>query len=61
MNVPKDSVMLLSFINSKLRDEFSSFEVFCNYYNLNMPDVEEQLKALNYFYNISENQFKMEE
>ena len=32
--LPKDPVMLLSFVNLKLRDEYPSLEDFCADYNI---------------------------
>ena len=29
MNIPKDPMILLSFVNMKLRDEYSTLEEFC--------------------------------
>lgn len=33
MNIPKDPYMLLSFINTKLRDDFDSLDKFCDSYD----------------------------
>lgn len=58
MNLPKDPVMLLSYVNTKLRDEFSNLESFCEAYNIKSDEIIEKLKAINYFYNREQNQFK---
>lgn len=58
MNLPKDPFMLLSFINTKLRDDFSSLDNFCESYNVSKIDIEIKLKIINYYYVEEENQFK---
>lgn len=58
MNLPKDSIMLLSYINTKLRDEFSSLQNFCENYDISADEIKEKLAKINYFYNEEENQFK---
>ena len=39
--IPKDPVMLMSFLNTQLRDNYSSFEDLCGAYDL---DAEEMKK-----------------
>ncbi len=58
MNIPKDPYMLLSFINTKLRDDFDSLENFCESYNVNIKEIEEKLQNVGYKYIKEENQFK---
>lgn len=38
-NIPKDPVMLLSFINMKLRDFYPSLDELCADLNLNVNEV----------------------
>ncbi|MDE6650295.1 MAG: DUF4250 domain-containing protein [Muribaculaceae bacterium] len=40
--LPKDPVMLMSFVNMKLRDEYRTLEDFCSSYGLD----ENKLKAM---------------
>jgi hypothetical protein len=56
--IPKDPVMLLSYINTKLRDHYSSLEVLCEDLNLDPSEVKSKLESINYFYVKEENQFK---
>ena len=58
MNIPKEPYMLLSFINTKLRDDFDSLENFCESYNVNIKEIEEKLQNVGYKYIKEENQFK---
>ena len=53
-----DSVMLLSFINTKLRDEYSSLNSLCNDLSLDEEFLKDKLKNIGYEYNIDINQFK---
>lgn len=58
MNVPKDPYMLLSFINTKLRDDFDSLDSFCESYNVDKEEIEQKLNSVGYKYVSNENQFK---
>lgn len=58
MNIPNDPVMLLSFVNLKLRDECANLDIFCEHYNISESDLTEKLASIDYFYNASKNQFK---
>lgn len=58
MNIPKDPYMLLSFINTKLRDDFDSLDNFCDSYNTNKQEIVKKLEDISYKYICSENQFK---
>lgn len=55
--IPKDPVMLLSFLNLKLRDYYPSFEALCEDLDINAAETEEKLKAIGYVYDKSRNQF----
>lgn len=56
--IPKDPVMLLSYINTKLRDHYSSLEALCEDLDIDPSEVKSKLEAINYFYIEEENQFK---
>lgn len=55
--IPKDPVMLLSFINLKLRDFYSSFEALCDDLDVDGREIEEKLASIDYHYNSEKNQF----
>ena len=57
MSVPKDPVMLLSFINTNLRDFYSSLDDLCNSLDLNKEDVINKLSSINYEYDEKLNKF----
>ena len=58
MNIPKDPVMLLSFVNTALRDNYSGLEAMCNALDIKPCDIEEKLDKIGYHYDESQNQFK---
>lgn len=55
--IPKDPVMLLSFLNLKLRDFYPDFEALCEDLDLSASETEEKLKAIGYIYDKVKNQF----
>lgn len=58
MTLPLDPVMLLSVINTNLRDRYTSLEEFCDAEKLNKEDIENKLAAIDYYYDSSVNQFR---
>ena len=50
--------MLLSFINTQLRDQFDDLLELCVAYNLDINDITGKLRAINYTYDPATNQFK---
>ena len=57
MELPKDPMMLFSFINTKLRDEYSSLDELCDDLNTSKEDLERELKAAGFEYNPKQNKF----
>ncbi len=56
--IPKDPIMLLSFVNMKLRDNYSSLEAMCDALDVSEEEIKNKLKEAGYTYNSSINQFK---
>lgn len=56
--IPSDPMILLSYVNLKLRDEFSSFEEMCDRLDIEKQEIEEKLASIGYKYNSEQNQFK---
>lgn len=56
--IPNDPVMLLSYVNLKLRDEFSSLDEMCDKLDVDKQEIISKLAAINYRYNSEQNQFK---
>lgn len=55
--IPNDPVMLLSFINLKLRDFYSSLDSLCEDLDADRKDIEEKLAGIDYHYDAKKNQF----
>lgn len=58
MNLPKDQVILLSVINTLLRDKYKSFDELCDDYNIKESEITSKLNLIGYSYNDKLNQFK---
>lgn len=57
MTIPNDPVMLLSYINTQLRDYFSNLDILCEELELSKDFIIETLKTIDYEYNLTQNQF----
>ena len=55
--LPKDPVILLSVINTKLRDEYSSLEELCAALDADAEELQKRLLTLDYRYDPVHNQF----
>ena len=55
--MPKDPVMLLSFVNTQLRDNCNTLEELCKSYMVSEEEITDKLKTINYEYNSEKNQF----
>ncbi len=56
--LPNDPMILLSFINTRLRDEDSSLEDFCRRNDVDEAEITARLSAVGYRYDEAANQFK---
>ena len=57
MTLPKDPLILLSFLNTRLRDEYPSLAELCASLDADETALREALAALNYEYDAGRNQF----
>ena len=57
-SIPNDPVMLYSYLNTKLRDQYSSLESLCEDMNLNMEELKNKLALMDFHYNEEMNQFR---
>lgn len=55
--IPKDPVMLLSFINLKLRDFYPSLEELCVDLDVDASEITDRLAGIDYHYDKVRNQF----
>ena len=53
----KDPVMLLSFINLKLRDFYTSLDALCEDLDISREELEEKLAGIDYHYDEGKNRF----
>ena len=57
MSLPKDPVMLLSVINTKLRDYYPSLEELAKAEGITEEEIINKLNTINYLYDKNRNQF----
>ncbi len=57
MNLPKDPIILLSYINTQLRDNYTSLAEFCATNSCSPEDITSKLEAIDYHYDSEANQF----
>ncbi len=55
--IPKDPVILLSYINTKLRDQYGSLMEFCDDTGTDMVELCSTLDQIDYHYSMETNQF----
>ena len=58
MNIPNDPAILLSYINTQLRDTGQELHDLCKSLCIEKNTVSEKLAALGYFYDPEKNRFK---
>ncbi len=59
--LPQDPVILLSYVNTQLRDNYSSFDALCEGLDLSNEQKEDliaKLRAISYEYDKTLNQFR---
>ena len=57
MNIPNDPMILLSFINTKLRDDYSSLSVLCRELEIEEAVITDKLASIDYTYDKELNRF----
>ena len=55
--LPKDPAMLLSVVNTKLRDFYDSLDALCDDLDAERESIETSLAGIGYTYNSEKNQF----
>lgn len=58
MQLPQDPVLLMSVINTYLRDQYSSLEALCEDRELDANTVRSKLESAGFVYQPSQNQFR---
>ncbi len=57
MELPLDPMMLLSFINMKLRDFYPTLDMLCDDMNIDRTELEKKLNEAGFEYNEDLNKF----
>jgi len=57
MSLPKDPVMLLSVVNTRLRDYYPSLEELAKAEGITEEEIIDKLNMINYHYEKTRNQF----
>lgn len=55
--LPQDPIILLSCVNTRLRDRYASLELLCDDMQVDRSVLMNKLGAVNYFYDADKNQF----
>lgn len=55
--LPRDPVMLLSVINTKLRDYYPSLDALCDDMHIDRKELSDRLDLIDYAYDVGRNQF----
>ena len=55
--LPQDSIILLSYVNTKLRDEYDSLEELCAALDTDREELVRRLEAVGYTYDEEKNRF----
>ena len=56
VDVPQDPIILVSFVNTKLRDQFATLEEFCKTYDVDEQELRTTLEDIDYQYDETTNQ-----
>ena len=56
-NIPQDAMMLMSFVNMKLRDEYPSLDELCASMDIDRQWLVEKLAAVGFEYREENNKF----
>ena len=57
--LPKDPILLLSVVNTKLRDYYPSLDALCDDMDVSREVMEEKLGMIDYRYDAEKNQFEL--
>ena len=57
MNIPEDPMMLYSYLNMKLRDEYPSLDALCEDLDVSKEEILEKMKSIGFEYDSERNRF----
>ncbi|MBQ2427243.1 MAG: DUF4250 domain-containing protein [Ruminococcus sp.] len=55
--IPQDPMILLSYLNTKLRDEYKSLDLLCDDLQLDKSDIIQEMSSIDYAYDDALNRF----
>lgn len=55
--IPNDPAILLSFVNTKLRDFYATLDDLCDDLDINSEDLKAKLNSIGYIYDEGKNRF----
>ena len=55
--IPRDPMILLSYVNTQLRDYYESLEALCSCRGIRKDDLIQKMDQLDYHYDAEQNQF----
>lgn len=58
MAIPNDPAILFSYINTMLRDEFSSLDDLCRSLDISQEEIVKKLASIGCVYDVNTNRFK---
>ena len=56
--LPKDPTILLSVVNTHLRDDCPSLDALCEHLDIGREELEEKLEAVGFAYDAEQNRFR---
>lgn len=55
--LPQDPIILLSYVNTKLRDQYPTLDALCDDLDVDREELTRKLEDVNYRYSAERNQF----
>ena len=56
--LPNDPVILLSVVNTKLRDQYSTLSALCDDLDVSEEEIKNKLAGIGYSYDAAQNRFR---
>lgn len=56
--LPKDPMILLSYVNTRLRDDYPTLDALCEDLDVSREALERQLNAVGFVYDEGQNRFR---
>ena len=56
--LPRDPMILLSYLNTHLRDDYPTLDALCEDLDVSRTDLEDKLKAVGFVYDERQNRFR---